>query len=127
MELAGIIAVTLLAVLAAFQLALALGAPLGAAAWGGQHAGVLPSRLRVASGVAAVLVYPAVIVITVASSGLIATDGIPLAGGTTMWVLSGLFAVSTVANAASRSRVERIWAPVSLVLAACCAIIAASQ
>jgi hypothetical protein len=127
MEIAGIIAVTLLAVLALFQLALAAGAPLGAAAWGGQHPGVLPTRLRVASGVAAAVVYPAIILITLASSGLVVADGLPLAGGTTMWVLTGFFAVGTLANAASRSRVERIWAPVSLALAVCCAVIAASQ
>lgn len=41
--------------LAAFQLALALGAPWGAAAWGGANAGVLPTRLRVGSAVAAVV------------------------------------------------------------------------
>jgi hypothetical protein len=88
---------------------------------------VLPTRLRVASGVAAAVVYPAIILITLASSGLVVADGLPLAGGTTMWVLTGFFAVGTLANAASRSRVERIWAPVSLALAVCCAVIAASQ
>jgi hypothetical protein len=127
MEGAGIIAVALLTVLAAFQLALAAGAPLGAAAWGGQHPGVLPMHLRIASGVAAVIVYPAIILITLASSGLIAAEGLPLTGGTTMWVLSGLFAVGTLANAVSRSRIERVWAAVTLVLAVCCAVIAASQ
>lgn len=44
-----------LALLALFQIALALGAPLGRFAWGGQHR-VLPPRLRVGSAVS-VLVY----------------------------------------------------------------------
>lgn len=38
-----------------FELALALGAPWGAAAWGGANAGVLPLGYRVASGVTALL------------------------------------------------------------------------
>lgn len=38
-----------------FQVALAIGAPWGAAAWGGANAGVLPTGFRVASGVSALL------------------------------------------------------------------------
>jgi len=41
-------------VIAVFQLAIALGAPLGRAAWGGAHVR-LPPNLRVASAVAAVI------------------------------------------------------------------------
>ena len=37
---------------AAFQAALALGAPLGSASWGGAYEGQLPMGLRIASGVA---------------------------------------------------------------------------
>jgi hypothetical protein len=37
---------------AAFQAALALGAPLGSASWGGTYEGQLPMGLRIASGVA---------------------------------------------------------------------------
>ena len=38
---------------AGFQIALALGAPWGRAAWGGAHEGRLPGKLRVASLVSA--------------------------------------------------------------------------
>jgi len=41
-------------VIAVFQLSIALGAPLGRAAWGGAHVR-LPPNLRVASAVAAVI------------------------------------------------------------------------
>ena len=37
---------------AAFQAAIALGAPLGRASWGGAYDGQLPMGLRIASGVA---------------------------------------------------------------------------
>ena len=44
----------ILLALAIFQLALALGAPLGRFAWGGQHR-VLPVRLRIGSAIAIVI------------------------------------------------------------------------
>jgi hypothetical protein len=51
-------------VIAIFQIALAAGAPLGRASWGGAHAGQLPTGLRVASAVAVgVWVFAALIVL----------------------------------------------------------------
>jgi hypothetical protein len=124
MTLAAILAVVLIAIVAVFQLALALGAPLGAAAWGGRNQGVLPTRLRIASGLVAIVVYPLIALYVLASAGLIDQDRLAT-GATGMWVLTGLFALGTVANLASRSRIERVWAPVSLVIAVCCGIVAA--
>ena len=55
---------------AAFQGALALGAPLGSASWGGAYEGQLPMGLRFASGVAVcVLVLFALIVLGVEGFG----------------------------------------------------------
>jgi hypothetical protein len=124
MTLVAILAVVLIAIVAVFQLALALGAPLGAAAWGGRNQGVLPTRLRIASGLVAIVVYPLIALYVLASAGLI-DQGRLATGATGMWVLTGLFALGTVANLASRSRIERVWAPVSLVIAVCCGIVAA--
>lgn len=124
MRVAAIVAVVLLALVEVFQIALALGAPLGKAAWGGRHQGVLPTRLRISSGVAAVLVYPLVIFLVLAASDLIETT---LDAGTRkmgMWVLTALFALGALANLASRSKPERIWGPVSLGIAISCALIA---
>ena len=123
---AATIAVASLAVITLFQLALALGAPWAKAAWGGRHEGVLPRRLRIASGVAAVVVYPIVILIVLASSDLITVAWLPWSGATAMLVLTVLFAIGALMNFVSRSRVERIWGPVSLVIAICCGAIAAS-
>lgn len=122
MEAAAIIAAALIGVLTIFQIALALGAPAGAAAWGGSHPGVLPTRLRVASAVVGVFFYPPIALLVLDSGGVIdiGWDVSPL----WLWVLTGLFLLGTLANAASKSKVERIWAPVSLVLAICCAVIA---
>jgi hypothetical protein len=124
MRVAGIVAVTLLAVVEVFQIALALGAPFGKASWGGKHKGVLPIRLRTASGVAAVLVYPLITLFVLAASGLIdssLTEGTRRVG---MWVLNAFFAVGALANFVSRSIIERIWGPVTLGLAVCCGLIA---
>ena len=123
MNLAAIVASVLLAIVALFQLALALGAPFGSAAWGGGHDGVLPRRLRVASGFAALVVYPLIALYVLSSAGSIEVPWLPT-GATGMWVLAGLFTLGGIANLASRSKIERAWAPVSLTIAVCCAVIA---
>ena len=114
----------LLAVVEVFQIALTLGVPLGQASWGGKHVGALPARLRIASGVAAVVVYPLIILFVLAASGLVdtsLTEGMRRVG---MWVLAVLFALGALANFVSRSKIERIWGPVSLGVAVCCGLIA---
>jgi hypothetical protein len=123
MRLAAVIATILLAIVALFQVALALGAPWGSAAWGGSNAGVLPRRLRIASGFAALVVYPLIALYVLASAGSIEVPWLPT-GATGMWVLAGFFTLGGVANLASRSKVERVWAPVSITIAVCCAVIA---
>jgi hypothetical protein len=123
-NLAAIVAVVLLGVVSVFQIALAFGAPLGNAAWGGQHDGVLPTRLRIASGVVGTVVYPLIALFVLASAGLIDADWMPGTGKAGMWVLTGLFSLGALANFASRSKMERYWGPVSLAIAVCCGVIA---
>ncbi len=124
MRLAAIVAVVLLALIAVFRISLALGVPWGSAAWGGAHAGTLPMRLRIASLVAGLLLYPLLALFVLDSAEVITTAWVPGTGKVGMWVLTGFFAVGTIANFASRSKKERIWGPVSLAIAVCCAIIA---
>ena len=88
-----------------------LGAPWGAAAYGGGNPGVLPTSLR-ASSAAAVVVYSGLAYVV--WSGRLA----PPAQRRGYAVLSGVFAVGTVMNAISPSMVEKvIWTPVVAVLA----------
>lgn len=122
MDVAAVVAAVLLGVVTAFQLALALGAPWGAAAWGGSYPGVLPGRLRLASGFVAVFFYPPITLLILDSGGVLDIGW--NVGRLWLWVLAGVFALSALANVASRSKVERLWAPVSLAIAVCCAIIA---
>ena len=124
MKTAATVAAALIAVVALFQIALALGAPMGSAAWGGQNPGRLPTGLRVASGIVGILVYPILVVLVLEAGGVIDLDRVPDLGSTGMWVVTGLFTLGVMANLVSRSKPERIWAPVSLVIAICCGIVA---
>jgi hypothetical protein len=124
MQTAALIAVALIGALVVFQLALALGAPYGAAAWGGRNPGVLPRNLRIASAVVGIVVYPLMAVVILAAAGLVRDDWLPIDPTVAMWILTGFFVLGAVVNAISRSAPERIWTPVSAVLAICCALIA---
>lgn len=107
----GKIAGALLLVVVAFQLALAAGAPWGAAAFGGQHTGVLPAELRVSSAVAAVIYL---LLAVAAASRLVGTRvRRPL-----MYGAAALMVVGSILNIASPSLIERLlWTPVTIALA----------
>ncbi|WP_247827396.1 hypothetical protein [Arthrobacter antioxidans] len=105
------LAALLLAVVGAFQAALAAGAPWGEAAYGGAHRGVLPARYR-ASSAASTVVYAALVAVTLGRG----PD--PTARRRILRVASRLMMLGTVMNLASRSRVERlVWTPVAGTLA----------
>jgi hypothetical protein len=103
-------------VIAAFQLALALGAPLGRAAWGGNHVR-LPGRLRFASAIAVVFwVLAAGVVLGRAGYDIVSLPEAVLEWGT--WILVGLLVLGALMNFASRSPWERfLWGPFALILA----------
>ena len=112
---AAIALVVILSLLAVFQLALALGAPLGRFAWGGQHR-VLPGRLRIGSLVS-ILIYGIIAVLALDRVGLI--DVVPDAVSTVgMWVVFAYFVIGIPLNAISRSKPERyVMTPVVTILA----------
>jgi len=109
---------------AAFQAAIALGAPLGSASWGGAYDGQLPTALRIASGVAAGA-YVLFALIVLGRGGF---RGVPLPYGVLRWgtwALAGLMLVGTLPNLASSSGWERFgWGPVSVILAMLCLFVA---
>lgn len=112
---AAIALTVILAALAVFQLALALGAPLGRFAWGGAHR-VLPTRLRIGSLVS-ILVYAVIAVLALDRVDLV--DVVPdLVSTVGMWVAFGYFVLGIPLNAMSRSTAERYtMTPVVAVLA----------
>lgn len=123
MRIAAVVATVLLSVLSVFQLALAAGAPWGRASYGGVWPGVLPRGMRINSAVFGVVFYPLAILYVLDAAGIRETAWL-LAPSVVLWVLAGFFAIGTVMNAISRSPIERWWAPVSVGLAACYAVLA---
>jgi hypothetical protein len=109
----------ILTALAAFQVALVAGAPLGHFAWGGQDR-VLPRDKRTGS-VVAVLLYAGFALLGLERSG--AVDLLPAGADTivriAMWVVAAYLAVGILLNLASRSKPERyVMGPIAAVLAA---------
>ena len=111
--------------IAAFQLALALGAPLGRAAWGGTHV-QLPQGLRVASALAfGVWALAALIILERAGIQLSPLPAGLIRVGT--WILIGVLTLGALLNFASHSNWERfLWGPFALILAGLCLLVARS-
>ncbi|MBJ3784809.1 hypothetical protein [Devosia sediminis] len=103
--IAAIVFTILMAGLAVFQLALALGAPLGHFAWGGQHR-VLPRGLRMGSLVAIPL-YGLFSAIMLMRAGVMAAW--PDAGwiGPAAWAVVAYMGLGVLVNGISRSLPER--------------------
>ncbi|WP_018681813.1 hypothetical protein [Actinokineospora enzanensis] len=116
----------LFGVLGLFQAALALGVPWGRAAWGGSAA-ELPTGLRIASGVAVLLFALAVVTVLRAGGHPVWTPLSDTWARRVVWFFAVYCVLGTVANAISRSAVERaVWTPVCLVLAVLTFIVARS-
>ena len=108
---------------AAFQIALAAGAPWGAYAMGGASPGQLPPALRIAALVQAALI--AVMATIVMSRAGLIFSGWSRVSRWLVWVVVALVAVSLVLNLITPSAGERaIWVPILLVLLASSAVVA---
>jgi hypothetical protein len=109
--------------LAAFQVALACGAPLGEYAWGGKHPGSLPKQLRIASLVS-IVIYALLALVLLSKAGMItlfpAAVFVPGA-----WVVFGYLVLGTLMNAVSRSKKERaVMTPIAAMLAVLALLVA---
>jgi hypothetical protein len=121
---AAIAATVVLAALAVFQVALAVGAPLGRFAWGGQHT-VLPRGLRIGSA-ASVVLYGLIGATLLSRAGVIDWMS-PQVASIAAWVVVAYFALGVVMNAISRSKPERnVMTPTVLVLAVLSLLVALS-
>ena len=116
--LAAYIFIGLVTLAAAFQIALLAGMPWGELTLGGRYRGRLPGRIRVVSLISACLLI--VFGFIVATSAGLVFDNMHTAATKAIWFVVGYCALGVVANAATRSKRERIvWLPiVSLMLLA---------
>lgn len=122
-EIFAYIACAILVILALFQFALIMGAPLGRYAWGGAHS-VLPLKLRIGSLVSIILygIFATVILSKVGQIDVISDEGVV---NVSIWVLTAYFFIGVLMNGISRSKREKaIMTPVALILAIFCLLIA---
>jgi uncharacterized membrane protein SirB2 len=100
-------------VVAAFQVALVLGAPWGEYTLGGRWSGALPVAVRVLPGLSAVLLL--FFAVVVAARAGVAFPSIAEFAFTGVWAVVAYCALGSIANAFTPSRRERmIWLPVVL-------------
>jgi hypothetical protein len=115
----------LLAALAVFQALLAIGAPLGRFAWGGQHR-VLPRPLRVGS-IVSIGIYALLASTVLARADLLSTGVPERVVRIAAWVVAGYFFLGIGMNLLSRSKSERaVMSPVVALLCGLCVVVAAS-
>ena len=122
-RIAGIVYTAATAVVVAFQIALALGAPWGAYAMGGAYPGQFPPALRIAALVqAGILIGLAGIVLARAGIALKSWERV---ARWMVWVAVAFSAVSLVLNLITSSAGERmLWAPVAFALLVCSLLVA---
>ena len=112
-------------VIAAFQFALARGAPLGRAAYGGRNAELSPALRRASAGAFVIWLLAAVVIL--GAEGVLAVPLPDVVLGIGPWVLVALSALGTIVNLASSSPWERFgWAPFSAALAVLSFMVATS-
>ncbi len=124
MQTAAIIMAIVQILVALFQLALVLGAPMGEYAFGGQNVGKLPNQLRVSSAVSFVVLL-AIAGHYLAQAGvftlLLPADLNSIAN----WVLVGFNVLGLIMNGISRRQKERkMWVPVLLLSVVLAVIVA---
>jgi hypothetical protein len=108
-----------LTALLVFQAALAAGAPLGDAAWGGEHAHLTTGE-RVGSAISVCFYLAAILVVHGRAAG---REERRYRWG--IWALTVILAMAGVVNLASDSRWENfLLAPAAVVLAALCVVVA---
>jgi hypothetical protein len=124
---AAVVAAVLFAAMAAVQVALAAGAPLGPHVLGGRYPGALPGQARLGSAIAAALLVVFGIVVLGRAGVVDWLDGVAGLLGPACWVIAAFLVLNTLGNLASKSRVERtVFAGVTAALALLCGYVAAT-
>ena len=113
------------AVVVAFQLCLAAGAPWGAYAMGGRYPGRFPAPMRIGAVIQAGVV--AALAVVVLSDADVLAPGIADTLPWLIWLVVAFATLSTILNAITRSAVERrLWLPVALALLVTSLVVAVS-
>lgn len=118
MVIATVTAIVILGLLSVFQIALALGAPLGQFAWGGKHKN-LPLNLRIGS-IMSLFIYTGIAVCLLSKSGLYPIIPLGTLLDALVWIIFAYFVLGIFMNAISRSKRESYtMTPIVIILAGC--------
>lgn len=110
-NIAAIIFTILIGIVIVFQACLAAGLPWGAASMGGKFPGKYPPKMR-AVAVINILILLFIGIIGLSRANLLFTPIMSISKPA-MWVVVVFFAIGTVMNSITSSKIERIWAPVA--------------
>lgn len=121
-QLLAVVYTVLMLIVMLFQLALALGAPWGAASMGGKYPGKYPQRMKMVA-VANIFLLGFLIVIVLSKVGLI-LPSLSVFSRYAIWLVVGFSALGVFLNSITRSKIERIWIPVTLVQLYCSLVLA---
>lgn len=122
---ASFIATALLAAIAAFQLALILGAPWGRLTQGGAVEGALPSGGRVLAALSILILILMWLAVSGRAGWGPARRWRPRLLAAVCWAAAGYSLLAVILNAATPSGAERAaWLPVSIILAVCTWVVA---
>lgn len=110
--IAAIVFSVLTGIVILFQASLAFGAPWGKASMGGKYPGKYPPKMRVVAFVN-MLVLGFMLSLVLARSGFFFNELLSISR-VGIWFVVAFLAVNTVMNTITPSKIERIWAPVTL-------------
>ncbi len=106
-----------------FQFCLVAGLPWGRLTMGGRHPGTLPSKMRWAAGLQALLLAGLALIVMSRAGLVLATWRSFTKSG--VWVVVAICVVSLVMNLVTPSPWERrIWAPVAFMMTVCATVVA---
>lgn len=105
-----------------FQFGLSLGMPWGAASMGGKFPGKYPPKMRVVA-LFNMIILSFFAVIVLSEAGIMFNQLQPISR-VGIWVVLVYYAIGTVLNIITPSKIERIWAPVVALQLVACLIVA---
>jgi hypothetical protein len=115
MTFAVVIFLTLCAIVALFQLALALGAPWGEYTVGGRFPGKLPPKMRIAALIQIIILLGMAFIVLINSGW--AFSQLYSIGRIGIWFVAAFFVLGSILNLSTPSKGERaIWGPVNILL-----------
>jgi hypothetical protein len=109
-----IIYICFTAIVVLFQFALMFGAPWGAASMGGKYPGKYPPKMRIVSLINIIIISFQALIVMIKADFLL--PEYKTFSNYAIWFIVGLSVFAVVLNTITPSKIERIWAPVGLVL-----------